>query len=169
MFRFKYLLLILVISLFWIQGELLAQRFPEKEAERLKAEQKIRERIEMLRMWKLLEALDLSTEQSEIFLPILNDFRKEQKELEKAKRESLKMLKEEISKEEMDHRKIEKILNDLEENRVLFEKKRENFLSAAKEVLSLEQQAKLVLFEERFAEHIKEMIKRVVKRRRGKL
>ncbi len=169
MFRFKYLILIFIISLFWIQGELLAQRFHQKEAERLKAEQKIRERIEMLRMWRLLEALDLSTEQSERFLPILNDFQKEQKELEKAKRESLKMLKEEISKEEMDHRKIEKILNDLKENRVLFEKKREKFLFAAKEVLSLEQQARLILFEERFAEHIKDMIKRVVKRRRGKL
>lgn len=169
MFRFKYLLLILVISLFWIQGEPLAQRFHQKEAERLRAEQKIRERIEMLRMWKLLEALDLSTEQSEIFLPILNDFQKEQKELEKAKRESLKMLKEEISKEEMDHRKIEKILNNLEENRKLQERKREEFLFEVKEALSLKQQARLILFEERFAEHIKEMIKRVVKRRRGKL
>ncbi len=169
MFRFKYLLLTLVISLFWIQGELLAQRFPEKEAKRLKAEQKIRERIEMLRMWKLLEVLDLSDEQAEKFLPIFNNFQKEQKELEKAKRESLKMLENEINKEEVEHRKIEKILNDLEENRMLFEKKRENFLFAAKEVLSLEQQAKLVLFEEIFAEHIKDMIKRVVKRRRGKL
>lgn len=169
MFRFKYLILIFIISLFWIQGELLAQRFPGKEAERLKAEQKIRERIEMLRMWRLLEALDLSTGQSEIFLPIFNNFQKEQKELEHKKRESLKVLEDELNKKSVDLKKVQTFLEDLEENRVLFEKNRVSFLSKAKEVLSLEQQAKLVLFEERFAEHIKDMIKRVVKRRRGKL
>lgn len=169
MFRFKYLLLTLIISLFWIQGELLAQRFPEKEAERLRAEQKIRERIEMLRMWKLLEALELSTEQSEIFLPILNDFQKEQKELENKKREILKVLENELNKKRVDRKKIENVLDELEKNRILFEKRREEFLLKVREVLSLEQQARLVLFEERFAEHIKDMIKRVVKRRRGKL
>ena len=42
--------------------------------------EKMRERIETLRLWKMIEFLDLSSEQSDEFLPLLHEFQKAQKE-----------------------------------------------------------------------------------------
>lgn len=167
MLRLKHIILILVICFVFIPTSTpFAQKPPHGKEKMFKNEQEIRERIEQMRMWKLLEILELSDEQAEKFLPNFRDFQKEQKELEHKKREILKELEDELNKKSVDLKKIQTVLDDLEENRNLFENNRASFLSKAKEVLSLEQQAKLVLFEERFAERVKEMIRKVVRGKR---
>jgi len=170
MLKLKRLTLILAVFLACIAtSTAFAQGPPFGKEKMFEKGHEIRERIEMMRMWKLLEVLDLSDKQAEKFLPILNAFQKEQKELEKRKRETLKELEDELSTEKLDLKKVQLYLDDLEENRIMFENNRVSFLSKTKEVLSLEQQAKLVLFEERFAERVKEMIRKVARERRGKL
>lgn len=166
MFKLKCLILVLMVSFVCMPNIILAQWRPHGKEGKFEEKQQVRERIEQMRMWKLLEVLDLSDEQAEGFLPILNAFQKQQKELEHKKRESLKVLEDELNKKSVDLKKVQTFLEDLEKNRVLFEKNRVSFLSKAKEVLSLEQQAKLVLFEERFAERMKQMIRKVVRGKR---
>lgn len=168
MLKLKRLVLILAVFLVCMAtSTVFAQVPPFGEENIFKKRHEIRERIEQMRMWRLLEVLDLSDEKAEKFLPVFNAFQREQKGLEKRKRGILKELEDELDKEKVDLKKVQSSLDDLEQNRILFENNTVSFLSKAKEVLSLEQQARLVLFEESFADRVKDMIRKLRKGRMG--
>lgn len=120
----------------------------------------MRERIETLKLWKMIEFMDLSSEQSDEFLPILHEFQKAKKELEMARRQLFKDLEEELESKEPDEKTIEDILFELEENRVKLEKERERFIMNSSNALSRIQLGKLLLFEQRFERELRDTIRK---------
>ena len=64
-----------------------AHPFPE-EGKR----ERLREEIETMKMWKMLEVLDLSQEQSDKFLPVWREMQKAQKDFRDRREDLLKSL-----------------------------------------------------------------------------
>ncbi len=123
------------------------------------------ERFDMLMKLKLVEALDLSTEQGDKFLPVFNQYRQKTQRLLRARGELMqdlarhvrsKMggLDEEEENGELSERELKEHLAKLNELRRQQEANREEFYQKAGQTLSTEQLARLIVFEERFAREI---------------
>jgi Spy/CpxP family protein refolding chaperone len=125
-----------------------------------KERERIRENIETFRMWKLLEALDLTSEQSTQFLPVLKDFRDAKQRFHDKRSEHLREL-EAALESEVNEKKLKEALAGLEDARGEFEREFKRFLGKAKNILTLEQQAKFHLFEEKFERRLRETIQEI--------
>ena len=123
------------------------------------------ERIDMLMKLKLVEALDLSTEQGDRFLPVFNQYRQRTRRLLRARGELIQDLSRHVrikmgaldegeENDELSERDLKEHLAKLNELRHQQEANRDNFYHKAGQVLSIEQLARLVVFEERFAREI---------------
>ena len=115
-------------------------------------------RIEAIKIWKLTEVLDLNEEQSEKFFPRMRKLEKARRKTFAERRKLLGDLSQLLGEKESDKSiqiGIEKIINFDKKQRKEEEKLREDVMS----VLSIRQQAKLLLFEERFGEEVKKIIK----------
>ena len=135
-------------------------------SERGENREKIRENIETFRMWKLLEALDLTSEQSTQFLPVLKDFQNAKRNFEDKKRSLLQELEANLQSSKEDKR-LKETLAELENNRKQFQMELDKFLEKTKATLTLEQQAKLLLFEEKFERKMRETIEQIRGRHPG--
>ncbi|MGB2696246.1 MAG: hypothetical protein WBD28_00130 [Candidatus Zixiibacteriota bacterium] len=120
----------------------------------------MRERIETLRLWRMIEVLDLSPEQSDKFLPLLHEFQKKQRELETAGKQLFGDLEEELQSEEPSEKKIRNILLELERNRGELENQRNKFLTSSSEILTTIQEAKLIWFEHNFEKKLRDTIRK---------
>ena len=110
--------------------------------------QKMQEKVESLRVWKLLETLDLTEEQANSFLPAYREFQKSEGKYSQTRRELLDQLQESL--EDKDQKKISDLVAKLKQNRLQIEQDRVQFLARIDKMLSPEQQAKFLLFQNRF-------------------
>jgi hypothetical protein len=123
------------------------------------------ERFDMLMKLKLVEALDLSSEQGDKFLPVFNQYRQKTQRLLRARGELMRdlarhvrirmgALEEGEENGELSERELKERLARLGELRRQQEANREEFYQNAGQTLSTEQLARLIVFEERFAREI---------------
>jgi len=110
--------------------------------------EKMQEKVEALRVWKLLETLDLTEEQANSFLPAYREFQKSEENYNQNRRELLDQLQQSL--ESKDQKKISEIVAKLKQNRLQMEQNRVQFLTRIDKMLSPEQQAKFLLFQNRF-------------------
>jgi Spy/CpxP family protein refolding chaperone len=121
----------------------------------------IREEIETLKMWKMLEALDLSPRQSDEFLPAWRELHEAQNSFRERREELFRELEAAFGEEQkIRERRIREILTQLDEERARLEDAQQRYRAKAERILTLEQQAKLLLFEERFEGRMMEMIRK---------
>ena len=130
---------------------------PASTAER----RKIRENIETLRMYKLLEALDLTSEQSAEFLPALKAFQDAKRGFQEERRNLLRELEGALESEEANQTKLEQTLTALEDTREEFQAELVKFLQKARSTLTLQQRARLQLFEEKFERRLRDSIRQM--------
>ncbi|MBA7627193.1 hypothetical protein ES703_34655 [subsurface metagenome] len=124
--------------------------------------------IEAIKIWKLTEVLDMKGEQMEKFFPKLRKLEEHRKGSFKERRRLLGKLRELIEDEESD----KKIMNSIKKISEFDKKKREEEENLRKEVMSVlnvKQQAKLLLFEERFEAEIRKIIKGLWKEKEKEL
>jgi hypothetical protein len=149
--KIGFVLLIAGILIFSVEA-LLAQ--PPMDPE------KMRERIETLRLWKMIEVLDLTPEQSDKFLPLLHRFQQKQRELETAGKQLFRDLEEELNSTEPSEKTLQNILLDLERNKGALENERNNFLTSSREILTTIQEARLIWFEHKFEKELRDTIRK---------
>ena len=125
---------------------------------------KVRERIETLRMWKLTKALDLDANTSAKLFPIINKYDKKRADLEASMREDMKDLREAI-RDNVSDAKLKPLLDRLEENHRQFQGIGNEERTELKRILTLQQQAKYVLFQVEFMRELRETIREVRDRR----
>ena len=120
--------------------------------------EKIRERIELIRIWKLTEELDLTEETGSKLFPILHKYDKKRIKLEKERRNIMNQLRKALEDEATSDEEIEAAMDDLEKNALaasdLIRQQREKL----KGVLSPRQRAKFILFQRRFQREIRKII-----------
>ncbi|MBD3165781.1 hypothetical protein GF324_04225 [bacterium] len=147
---------ILVVGLLLV-GVTASQAQPKAThgAERL---HKIRERIETMKIYKLTEEVGFSEEQAAKFFPRYRAFENEMEELEiELRRTGEDMLR--ATEQDKSESEIRELLNkalELEEKRL---QRQHKFLRGLDDVLSVKQQARLMIFEHRFHEKMREAIR----------
>lgn len=123
-----------------------------------------REIIEKVRIFKLTQELDLTTEQAVKFFPKLNELRKIEQEFQKERMDILKELRDLIKNDASD-KEITKVITKFEEahkKKMVGQIKK---MEEIKEVLTPLQQAKYLIFQEEFEREIRDLIKEVRKHR----
>ncbi|MEO0128931.1 MAG: Spy/CpxP family protein refolding chaperone [candidate division WOR-3 bacterium] len=123
-----------------------------------------REIIEKVRVYKLTEQLDLSEEQITKLFPRLKEMRKNEQEFHKQRMEIIQKLKE-LLDEKAKEQEIVKTLNRLQElQKKRFESQLKE-LEEIKQILTPEQQAKFIIFQEEFEKEIRDLIREIRWRR----
>lgn len=147
---------ILLISLIFLNGALFAQ--PMQKREKPPDREKLKKRIETIKMWKMLDALELTEEQSAKFLPVYNSFESSRDSLETKMRKNMEKLDEAMNEAKFDERKVSAILDSMAENRRKMFDTESAFHENARKILSVEQQARFVIFQRDFIEEIRGLL-----------
>ena len=124
-----------------------------------------REQIELLRIWKMTEELDLTEQQAEKFFPKLRSEDKKNEELEKQRGIIFKDLHEKVKNGEVDAKELDKTIDNLTEIQINIIQKNAKFIREMEGVLSTDQQAKLIIFRHRFRERMVDMMRDVQRNR----
>ncbi|OGC93476.1 MAG: hypothetical protein A2W25_05680 [candidate division Zixibacteria bacterium RBG_16_53_22] len=124
----------------------------------------IREKIQTMKIWRLTEEVGLSPEQSEKFFPIYNRHQKALEELDARRNELVSTLERMSNNAEVSDKEISETTRQLEEIPGKIIEERRKFMKEIGAVLPLRQQAKLMVFEERFRQRLQEFIRDI---RRG--
>jgi hypothetical protein len=117
----------------------------EDKHDRGKRMHKHAERIQLYRLWRIMEELDLTEDQVDKFFPLMRGFGKKEKELAHKRQALVKSLREELRKEKSSESQLKQMLTDLKRNATqMIESKNEAIEKGAK-ILSIEQQARMAL------------------------
>lgn len=116
-------------------------------------------KIEQLEKVKLIEALNLTEEQSIRFFARRNEHRKEIEKLEIRSEEIVRDL-ENLVEDSNDRNVAEqkRLLNEFLDIRIQIENKRKQFILSLSDILSPEQVSKLVVFEKKFRDEIRKIL-----------
>jgi len=122
----------------------------------------VKQLVENMYIWKLTEALDLSEEQATKIFPRLNKVRKEKKELTKEADVLMRKLKDALKEETAEETKtiLKETVAKLKDLRNAVKEKEEEKIKILEENLSVEQQAKLILFQRTFRKKLGHMVDR---------
>ena len=151
-----FLMLFIFASFGWAQPPYAPDsEIPRQEKER------IRENIETLRMWKLIDALNLTSDQSTSFLPVLKELQDAKRKFHDAREELIRKLESGLESEQPDEKSLKADLLALENARKQFQSQLDNFFAKSSEILTLKQQVKLLIFEERFERRLREGIEQM--------
>ena len=133
----------------------------------LEKREEIRKRIELIRMWKLTEELDLTEETGAKLFPILHKYDEKRTELRRERHEIMNELRRALENVATSDEEIDAAMDKLDENALavfdLIRQQRQDL----KGVLSLRQQAKFILFQREFHREIRKIIAEARHRRRG--
>jgi Spy/CpxP family protein refolding chaperone len=115
-----------------------------------------REKTEVLRIYELIKALDLDEKTAIRFFPILNKYDKKRAEINHKIREDIRELKEALK--EKSEAQIKDILKRLQQNRKALQELNDEKNAELKNVLTVEQQAKYMLFQYKFPKELRKKI-----------
>ena len=120
-----------------------------------------RERLELIRMWRLVDELQIGEEQAARLFPFWSNHRRQSREIQqdrkKAADELVNLLRQEEVRDEVLKEKMKQI-------RAIDKKKEELariFHGKMVELLTVRQQARLLLFEEKFRKDLQDFLKEV--------
>jgi hypothetical protein len=118
--------------------------------------EKVRKRVETLRMWKLTNALDLDEKTSTLLLPVLSRNDKIRSAAEGDLRENMRDLREALK--ERRGGQLKTILERLDHNHKALQKINDEERAELKKILTVEQQAKFIIFQQEFDLEIRRAI-----------
>ncbi len=118
--------------------------------------EKMREKINTLRIWKLTRVLNLNEDSASRVFPILNKYDRRRADIEYNQRVAMRNLR--MALANRDDARLQTVLDNLEANHEALERINGSERAELKKVLTVEQQAKFLLFQVRFNNQIKKMI-----------
>lgn len=131
--------------------------------------ERIRKRISLIKMWRLTEELNLDEETGAKFFPIIRHYEERRRELAKRREGLLQTLKVQLRAGKLPEDKIRGMLKEWDairtEEQELNRKEREDLEG----ILSLEQQARYLIFQHEFLKEMRRMIADVREKRFGSL
>jgi hypothetical protein len=141
----KYKLIYTLLPIFILSISVYGQRH-----ERMKA----REKMEELKKIKLIEILQMDEETSIKFFTRRSEHMRRMEDIHQAEEKKITQLRDLLEAKEKNSSALQKAIDDylsLQEDII---KERQNFFKSTSEILSVEQMAKFVVFEEQFREEI---------------
>lgn len=130
--------------------------YPQQMKER---KMKNREKLEQLEKIKLIESLDMDEETSIRFFARRNESKREIQELEKKTDDIISELEKSFNTEDKNqYEKQKQLISEMLKNRESIEIKRNQFINSLDDILSTEQIAKLIVFEKKFRDEIRNVL-----------
>lgn len=117
---------------------------------------RVRKRIETLKMWKLTKALDLDEASSAKIFPVLNRYDKKKAEIHQNIREGMREMRKSLKENKTGG--LKNTLAMLEEKHRALQNINDEEWAELKKVLTVEQQAKLILFRHEFDREVHKLI-----------
>jgi Spy/CpxP family protein refolding chaperone len=127
--------------------------------------ERVRKRIDLIRMWRLTEDLNLDEETGSKLFPLLRQYEEKRRELARKREEILFTLKGQLKAGSPHEDRIKGLLKDWEELRAEEQDVNQKEKEDLKRILSIEQQAKYILFQQEFTKEMRRMIADVRERR----
>jgi Spy/CpxP family protein refolding chaperone len=152
---FKILFLFFLISGFAADSLAIMPEDSDRPPTREQRE-KVRKRIETLKMWKLTKALDLDEKTSAQLFPLINKYDKKRAEIEFNIRDGTRELRRYLK--ENNKESLKNVIDRLEQNRRVLQSINEEEWAELKKVLTIEQQANFILFRQEFDKEIRKII-----------
>ncbi len=122
------------------------------------------ERIERFKEVRLIETLDLKEEQSVRFFTRMKDHEKRRRELLKTKGEALDKIEQAV-KDGADDKVLEKLFPEVAAVDIRIGDERAEFFNGLTDILSVQQRAKLLLFERGFERDLRDAIRETQRQR----
>mgnify|MGYP006314490523 FL=1 len=117
------------------------------------------EKLEQLEKIKLIESLDMDEDTSVRFFARRNESKREIQELEKKTDDIIFELEKSFNSEDKyQDEKQKQLISEMLKDREAIEMKRNQFIKSLDDILSTEQIAKLIVFEKRFREEIRNVL-----------
>ena len=130
--------------------------YPQQMKER---KMKNMEKLEQLEKIKLIESLDMDEDTSIRFFARRNESKRKIQELEKKTDDIIFELEKSFNSEDKyQDEKQKQLISEMLKNREAIEMKRNQFIKSLDDILSTEQIAKLIVFEKRFREEIRNVL-----------
>jgi hypothetical protein len=130
--------------------------YPQQMKER---KMKNMEKLEQLEKIKLIESLDMDEDTSIRFFARRNESKREIQELEKKTDDIIFELEKSFNSEDKyQDEKQKQLISEMLKNREAIEMRRNQFINSLDDILSTEQIAKLIVFEKRFREEIRNVL-----------
>src|SRR5574341_1533793 len=126
--------------------------------------EKRREKLQDLAIWKMLEVLDLSQEQTDKFLPALREMQKQEARLQEERKKMLDELERAMTQGGSE-KEVRQIIYQIRQLGKQGEEIRERFFAQAENILTIQQLGRLVLFQDRFERKMREMIREMQEQR----
>jgi len=150
---------LIVVSLLALSFSYWAMAMNNQQPLRHQDAKRVHDRLRLMRMWKLTEYLNLDEETSAKLFPILNRYDDQRLALNEERVGQLKEIKAELDKETPDEKKLGQLLTKAEELRLKMEKINQDEWNELKKVLSVKQQAKMLLFYRNFDRELYRMMR----------
>lgn len=129
------------------------------QAQERREHRKMDSKIEQLEKVKLIEALDLTEDQSVRFFARRNEHRREIEKLEERSDELLRIMENMLDERgEKNLAEQKKLLNEFLDIRIQIENKRKQFILSLNDILTFDQISRLVVFEKKFREEIRKIL-----------
>jgi Spy/CpxP family protein refolding chaperone len=151
----KYLLAILILA----SPPVLSQPGPGPGPGPMR--EKIRQRIKTIKIWQLTDTVGLTPEQSEKFFPIYNEHQDALQDLEKEQQEAFRRLNALTDDPDASDKDIKEAMKQIDEFARRSMQIRQDYMEEISKVLSIRQQAKLLVFEEMFKKRLRETIESI--------
>jgi len=151
---------IIVVTAFALISASLAFSQPEGRG-RMEERERAIEKVEMLRMWKLIETLDMDEKQAQKFFILANSYNDREKELLGERRRIEAQLRELLKNKSAPRDELGKLIRDFIRNQDEVYQNRKRFYEESSKILSLEQQAKLILFQSHFNREMFEIMREI--------
>jgi Spy/CpxP family protein refolding chaperone len=128
--------------------------------EQVRDRDKVQDRIEILTMWKMIEALDLDQATAGKILEIRHKFLSQRKALQKDLSEDFKALRKQLndSSKPADDQELSRLLQDIHGKRKQLQGLRDQLYEDVSKVLTVRQRAQLVLFFKDFHKELRSML-----------
>lgn len=123
--------------------------------------EKIQERLEFLTMWKMMEALDLDKQTADKIMEIRKKFLSRRKEIQQSLANDFQTLRDILKspRGQEDPNKLGSIIADVREKRKKLETLQDELYNEVSSLLTVRQQAELILFLKDFQKELRQMIR----------
>jgi len=126
--------------------------------------EKIRDKIHVLKMWKMIEYLDLDEETGFKLFSVVKKYDQENMKLMHESRKSVNDLKIELNKQNSDTTTIQNLMTRIRADLDRMHQLKQERINAVGKMLTLKQQAKYVVFEIEFMKEMAKMTQNAMRR-----
>lgn len=118
----------------------------------------LRKKVDAVRIWKLTEELKLDTDTSAKLSALLSSISQKRMDIQREQRESLRAMQQSLNSPKPDKAKIKGYLTRIKKNHHEMEELRTREMNGLKMFLTIEQQARYLLFQQEFRSEMRDMI-----------